>query len=200
MADPGEILRTTVRYTSEGASEQLNIFHHQVTNASASDTDVANTINAWIVNDWAPQWATLASSGSQLTDIAVDVVNVNGTIVRAIGTFLIGQLGAVASDVHPAATAAYMLLKTTFPKTRGVKYLPGLAEAVTNNGVLTPAALADLALLLIEYATTLNSAGATDLLPGVPSPSNLAFVPFLDTGIVQDVPAYQRRRKPNVGS
>lgn len=98
-----------------------------------------------------------------------------------------------------AAVAAYMLLNTAFPKVQGVKYLPGLAEGIIQDGALNATGLAALAFCLIQYAKTLESSGASELVPGVLSKSKSGFVPFVDTGLIETIPAYQRRRKPSVG-
>lgn len=200
MADIGEILRTTVRYSSLGASEQLNIFHHVVAVSDVDDDEAGNALNAFILNDWAPDWANMAPTSSALTDIAVDVVDVEGLVIRAIATYLIGQSGLAGGTVASAAVSAYLLLKSEFPKVRGVKYVPAISEDQIEDGEMTAPALANMALLLIEYATSIDAFGSAELVPGVPSKSLLTFVPFLDTGIIESIPAYQRRRKPNVGS
>jgi len=200
MASVGEIIRLTMRYSGPAASEMQNIFHYVVDVADTTDTDVLDTLEAWSVADWWGAWNNLAAVGVTLEDASVDVVNVNGTVVRAIGSFLIGLAGLEPGSVASAAVSGYILLKTLFPKVRGIKYLPGVAESVIQDGEFNAAGIATLAFCLIQYADTLPAAGSTELIPGVPSTSKATFVPFLDTGIVESIPAYQRRRKPNVGS
>lgn len=200
MADIGEIFRTTVRYSAPGASEMLNIFHHVVAISDVDDIEGGNAINDFFLNSWAPDWASMAPNSSSLDDIKVDIVDVNGLVVRAVATYLIGQTGLVGGTVTAAAVSAYMLIKTEFPKVRGVKYVPGLSEDSVEEGELSAAALINMAFLLIEYATTIDAFGSSELVPGVVSESKLAFVPFLDTGLIETLPSYQRRRKENVGS
>jgi len=200
MATVGEIIRTTVRYSAPGASIQQNVFHHVLAVASTDDTDILAVLDNFITTDWGAQWQAIASDTCVLVDASVDVVTVLGTVVRAIGVFTPALVATTPGSVTSAAVAAYILLKTVFPKVRGIKYIPGIAEAIIQDGLINAAGLATMAFMLIEYATTLAAAGSSELVPGVPSKSKNAFVAFLDTGILQDVPAYQRRRKPNVGS
>lgn len=199
MAETGEILRTTARYSAPASSQMQNIFHHQVVGASVDDLEAANTINNWMTNDWAVDWAESAALSAELEDISVDVVNVDGTVVRAIAVYLIQQTGLLPSPVLPAANAAYILLKTIVPKIRGIKYIPGFSETAVDDGEWTSAAIVDMGFLLLDYAKTLEPMGAAELIPGVPAPSIGVFEPFLDTGILETIPAYQRRRKPGVG-
>lgn len=200
MTEIGEIIRATFDYSMPNASTGQNVFHWILDEAPTTDAEVFTEVARWAEFDWGEDWQKLASNGAELESVKVDVVNIDGTIQRALGLAVIGLLGIEVSGVVSAAVSAYMLLKTIAPKVRGVKYVPGLADTVVIDGELTLDAFADLAFLLIEYATTLNPVGIAELVPGVPSSSLLVFQRFLDTGIIESIPAYQRRRKPNVGS
>jgi len=57
-----------------------------------------------------------------------------------------------------------------------------------------------MALLLLEYLGDVPTAGTGVLIAGLASKTLNQFVPFLSAGLIEDTPAYQRRRKPNVGS
>lgn len=200
MADPGEIIRVGLRYAAPNSSIMENIFHYVVTGVGSTDEDVLDRIEIFLNDGWGDKWKDLAADAVTLEDASVDVVNVDGTVVRAIGVILLGIAGTLIPGVTSAAVSAYMLLKTVIPKVRGVKYVPGLSEQVIEDGILSAAGLVDIAFLLIQYGAELGIGGNTDLKPGVPSKSTNVFVEFEDTGLIEDVPAYQRRRKPHVGS
>lgn len=200
MAEIGEIFRATVNYSVPASSEAQNVFHWVLETATIEDFKIFDEISRWVEFDWGDHWAQIGSDDSTIESVKVDVVDIDGTIVRAVGLAVIGLSGGEAGGVVSAAVSAYMLLKTVRPKVRGSKYIPAMSESSIDNGALNTAALAQMAFLLIEYATTLNPEGAAELVPGVPSRSLMVFQNFLDTGLIENIPAYQRRRKPNVGS
>ena len=200
MTEIGEIIRATINYSVPNASEVQNVFHWILAEATTTDAQVLDEITRWTEDDWGEDWSELASDSADLTSVKVDVVTALGTIVRAIGIGAIGLSGGQAGGVVSAAVSAYMLLKTDIPKVRGSKYVPGIADVNIQEGSLTASALIDFAFLLIEYGSTLNPIGLAELIPGVPSTVLGVFQPFLDTGDLETIPAYQRRRKPSVGS
>lgn len=200
MTEIGEIIRTAVRYTAPGASEMLNIFHHVVADAATTDALVLEAIELWINADWGPDWADQAADQAELTDIQVDVVNNDGTVARSVGVALIGLAGTQGSSVLPAAASAYILLKTILPKIRGIKYIPAWSEDAQNDGEWDALALVNMAQLLLHYAAPIPVTGGASLTSGVLSTSLTAFQPFIGTGQIESLPAYQRRRKRGVGS
>ena len=200
MAEIGEIFRATFNYVVPNSSAAQNVFHWVLQTAPIEDFKIFDSIASWGENDWGDPWAEIASDLSSLESIKVDVVNVDGTIVRAVGLALIGLDGTGAGGSVSAAVSAYMLLKTIRPKVRGSKYVAGVADARVDSGELDAPAIAQMAFLLIEYGSDILIEGAAVIVPGVPSRSLVEFVEFLDTGLLETIPAYQRRRKPNVGS
>lgn len=200
MTTIGEIIRATINYSVPNASEVQNVFHWVLAVENTTDSAILTEISRWAQDDWGSDWAELAADSAQLTSVKVDVVTALGTIVRAIGIGAIGLAGVQAGGVTSAAISAYMLLKTDLPKVRGSKYVPAVADVHVNEGSLNASGLIELAFLLIEYGSTLNPVGLAELIPGVSSSVLGVFQPFLDTGDIETIPAYQRRRKPNVGS
>ena len=199
MAADGEIVRATFNYSQPNASAQQNVFHWEITGGSPTDQEVVNTINNWALNDWGPHWEDIADGISRLDDFVAQIVNVDGTIVRNIGGFLIGVGGGLSGGVVEAAVSAYLLARTLFPKTRGSKYIPGMAETATGNGAISAPVMVELSFMLANWIDDITIGTGGELAAGVPSASNGVFVPFLNNGDITDIPAYQRRRKPNVG-
>lgn len=199
MASANEIVRVTLHYTQPNAGDCQNVFHFQITGASPTDTDVLNTVNSWCINDWGPEWATLASASADLESFESDIVNVDGTVARNLGGMLLNISGAVAGESTSAAVSAYLLAYTVIPKARGSKYVPGMAEGNISSGAFIAPALAEMAILLAEYLLTKAIGTGGTLVPGVLSLTLGQFVPFLVAGAIDSLPAYQRRRKEGVG-
>lgn len=197
--NPGDIVRTALSYSAPGASEQQNVFFHTLEGGSQPDLDILNSINAWVTNIWHPAWADLCSGEAEIVSFAVDVVNPDGTVARNLGGLPVGLSGGVGGEVTSAAVSGYLLAYTILPKQRGSKYIPGVAEASITNGLFNAEALGDLAVLLALYLGYIDVAAVPLLRPGVLSRTLETFVDFLESGLIEVRPAYQRRRKLGVG-
>jgi len=201
MADNGEILRLVVEYGIPAASAVMNVFQWLIEDGATDDERTLDDMEDWTTNVWHPDWEGLAATVAEIIGIAVDVLNTDGTVARNIGTRTLALNGTVVSETGAPAVSAYIKADTALPKTRGSKYIPGLSEGDVNGGFLSVAVLGDVALLLLDYVTPYTGVSAsTSYLPGVLSRTIDTFVEFSGSGSFTDVPAYQRRRKTNVGS
>ncbi len=199
MAVDGEIIRGTISYVQQFASAIQNVFHWEVSGGNPTDEDVVTAIELWVLQDWHDRWQQLTSNQSTMRDIRLLVVNELGQVVRDLGTVDIGLSGTQMDTVTSAAVSAYMIGNTLNPTIRGSKYVPGIAEGSINNGALTNDALADLGILLVQYLFDIDLSPAGFLIAGVLSSKLTAFLPFAGVGAIEQIPAYQRRRKPSVG-
>lgn len=201
MAEEGEILRVAVEYAIPTASQALNVFYFRIASGAGNDEETLDDMADWVENDWGAGWLDLAVAVAEILTVAVDVVDLAGLVVRNLGSAPIGLIGGVGGEGGVAAASAYIKADTEFPKTRGSKYIPGLGEGNIQDGLLTAESIADLVTLLLLYVNTFAGVTSSTLYePGVPSRTMEAWVPFSGAGSFTDVPAYQRRRKPNVGS
>jgi len=200
MANIGEVIRLTMFYTAPAASVAENVFHFVVAVEAIDDEDILPLMVNFTEDQWAPSWDSLASIEAELDIINADVMNLDGTVNRNLGQFGINLPGTDNSSVLPAANSGYLNAATALPKARGSKYVPFMSEGSVSAGSFDPAALVDLAFLLAIYVTTQSSGGAGVLIPGILSKTLQVFEEFNQTGLIRDEPAYQRRRKLNVGS
>lgn len=196
----GEILRVVARYSAPNSSEMLNVHWYQYTGAAASDLDVLSACDTFFTDEWGPDWVAFAGNDYSFDEIELDVISTLGFVVRNLGSSPIGLTGSVGSDMTPSGVAALLVADTDTPKQRGRKYVPGLNEGDVVDGLITAARLVTLALLTMEYLDVISGILAGQLEPGVLSRPLTSFKPFIASGAITDVPAYQRRRKPNVGS
>lgn len=198
----GEILRMAVYYGAANSSVPQNVFVFELQGADVPDATVLTSMSLWIEEEWHPDWSDIASNEVTIDAITLDILNPDGTVERNIGSdAFTGLAGDVISDNDSAAVAAYMQADTAIPKTRGRKYVPGIADTRIENGLINAVTLAQMVVLAATYVTERDLVGGTaQLVPGVLSRTLAQFVPFLQAISVTDVPAYQRRRKPNVGS
>ena len=196
----GETLRVVARYSGPNSSEILNVFHYAYSGAGDTDSDVLDECETFFTDNWGDKWADFASHDITLDEIELDVVSDLGLVVRNIGSAPIGVMGTLVSDMSPTGVACLLTADTIFPKQRGRKFVPGLNELGVSDSLLVAATIALLALLTLEYLRDITGLLAGQLTPGVLSKTLENFVAFESSSAVTDVPAYQRRRKPNVGS
>jgi len=200
MAEIGEVIRLTMFYTAPAASVAENVFHFVVDVAPIDDEDILPILTTFTNEQWVTGWEELGSTDAELDLINADVMNLDGTVARNLGQFGINAGGSEMTGVLPAANAGYLNAATALPKARGSKYVPFVGEGTIDNGSFNPSALVELAFLLAVYVTTLSSGGSGVLIPGILSKTLQVFEEFNQTGLIRDEPAYQRRRKLNVGS
>ena len=196
----GETLRVVARYSGPNSSEILNVFHYQYAGAGDTDAAVLAECETFFTDEWGDEWADFASHDVTLDEIELDVITDAGLVARNIGSAAIGVTGSLASDMSPTGVACLLTADTIFPKQRGRKFVPGLNELGVSDSLLVAVTVANLVLLTVKYLASITGLLNGELFPGVLSKTLENFVAFGSTGAVTDVPAYQRRRKPNVGS
>jgi hypothetical protein len=195
------IFRVVLSYESPNASEILNVFHFQPLGDDPSSTAILDDFEAWATTNWGLDFIDFASQEVTLTGLEISRMNIDGTVAEDIGSRVLDVQGGVGADTAPQAAAGYIMANTEFPKQRGSKYIPGVSEGSFAAGVLDAESVGDLILLLLDlYAHFSGAESSVEWEGGILSTTLAAFVPFSGGGQVTDVPAYQRRRKPNVGS
>lgn len=200
MAIVGEIIRATLFYTSSNASVANNVFHWIVGVTTIPDADLLTLVDTWVDNDWGDHWSDTAPNTSTLTDLAVKVMNTDGTVKRDIGFTAPDIDGQDAATTDAVAVSGLIALGTGLPKQVGRKYVPFQTDQNITDGLFTAGSLAELVILLADWAAVLVDGGGGTLSPGLLSRSLEVFVGFSPAGAASSVPAYQRRRKPGVGS
>jgi len=200
MADEGDIIRTVLKYSSSGASEQLNVFWWIIEDNGIGNPALLTEVETWVNDVWAPAWMNVAAGSTDLVDVSVDIMNPDGTVKVNVGVADINLAGGGPAFVTSAAISGYLLAQTDNPKSRGSKYIPGIAEAEIDDGLFGATAVIELLILTAIYVSPITTGVGAILVPGLLSRATMIFRNFLVQGSTTDVPAYQRRRKPNVGS
>ena len=200
MADVGDIIRCALTYASPGASDQKNVFWYEVQDMGIGNPAMLQELADFFTNVWHPTWENIAADTSQMVDISVDIMNPDGTVKVNVGVEPLGLLGDEATGVLPPADSGYLLAQTALPKSRGSKYVPGIAEGSIADGEFTNTALAFLLVMALEYILPVTTGVGAVLFPGILSRAAQVFVEFLPESSSTDIVGYQRRRKPNVGS
>lgn len=196
-----DILRVAVEYALPNSTQALNVFYFLVREFTGANEDAVQDFADFVEDQWHVHWKDIASADASIVGVALDTLNVNGTVKENIGSATLDLVGVVGGEISASAVSGYIKANTNVPKARGSKYVPGMTENHCANSVWNATATAKLTALLTEYILEyVNPATGNTYLPGVLSRVLLEFVAFNETGDLTDVPAYQRRRKAGVGS
>lgn len=197
----GDILRVVAQWVWDDGEINQNVFNAVVTGAGGpwADADILTDAVAWIllmynevVNDMAPE-----ISGSEAFIYKWDPIGLDWDEVGT-KTFAFTPLGA--TDELPRGVAALINAQTTDPDIQGKKYLPAFVEGTSVAGLFSASVVAHLVLFLAKWATDfVGTASLADWDPSIWSPTDVVAVGMTGSGSTPAVPAYQRRRKNNVG-
>jgi hypothetical protein len=196
----GDIVRVVVSYTSPNASVAQNVFLYRLRFAPADDDDVLTDVRDYFIANHLDNWADMAATSSSAFLIEMDILTTFGLVDRNLGEFDLDVPGTVVSDPPSAAVSAYN--QVTTERTRSVikKYWPFIAEEIIGGGALGATGIALMAFILLDMFDGIDVTGGGHLEPGIRSTVDDTFYPIIQAGYVTDIMAYQRRRKPGVGS
>lgn len=196
-----EILRVVASMLWTDGEVNQNVFNCKISGGTPpySDSDVVDDCEDWLDNMYA-----------NLTTSCSDELDGNETIVYkydsvdddwdevASQTFTWNP--SATPDQLPRGVALLIRLWTEDPDVQGKKYMPGLTETNVTDGLFSGAIIANaLAFAADWYLPFVGSATGATFTPGVWSVLNTLFVAAVDHVAMSAIPAYQRRRKNNVG-
>jgi len=198
----GTIFRTVQELSlPEGVQATLNKYIRADSTIPAVDypTLVGNCATWWddILGHMESSITTLASAGN-MTVYHVDDATGDETVLDD-ATITFNPSAAGGMSPHGAAA----LLTGQVFQDRGVVklFFPGIADnLLTNEGLWNGTVLADLALASVPFLLGPSSVNGVGIDVGSWSRSNLVFKPIGTSATSHATPAYQRRRKPGVGS
>lgn len=199
MTTQGEILRLDVNYSIPGSSLAQNVFYWRVDEAT-SDAEANLDMLQWVEEEWGAVWATMSDDACSISDIKTSIVNLDGTVDRVLGSLSINLAGSAGiQDTEAAAVAAGIFAPTARPKSRGRKFVPGVTKNLTSGGIFTSTLTAVLTSLVLKYVVLWAGDEGGEYTPGIISTVTETFLEFLLGGGFDDIPDYQRRRRPDRG-
>ena len=195
-----DIVRVVLSFGAPGASIAQNVFYFECQDSSADGTTALADVTAWFIANYLASWAEVADSSVECFLLEMDVINGNGTVAFNIGESDPDLAGTGAGDILPAAVSGYMQATSQRVKSLGRKYIPFIMEEQQTDGYFSVGTVDAFADMLVDWVTPIVVDTVATLVPGVLSRVTESFQEFLGSGYTTNVPAYQRRRKPNVGS
>lgn len=196
----GDIVRAVLSFNIEGSSVAQNVFTFELQDSNVDDEQMLADLLSWFEDTWLTDWDGLAEVEAVCFLLEVDILNGDGTVAKNIGDEGLNWPGVQTTDILPAAVAGYLQADTERTGSLGRKFIPGISEGGIENGKFNSTLVAILAVLLVDLLESIVVDTTGMLVPGVLSRVTSSFQEFLGSGYTVNVPAYQRRRKPNVGS
>ena len=197
----GDILRIVASMLWTDGNIAQNVFNAVVTGGGSpfDDIDIVDDAEDWLDN----MFANLTTSGS-------DEIDGNEVIVYKYdaGDDDWDEVGSQswvwdpnsASDQMPRGVAGLVRLWTTDPDVQGKKYIAGLVESAADDGLFSSTFLVALLAFAADWYTPfVGSVSGATFTPGIWSVKNTTFLEGIDHIAASAIPAYQRRRKRNVG-
>lgn len=198
---PGDIVRVVASCLWTDGNINQNVFNALLSGAGSpwSDADIADDAEAWLDNMYA-NLTTHVSDELDGNEVIVYKYDVVGDDWDEVASQAFTWDPSSASDQLPRGAGPLVLLWTEDPDVQGKKYIPGTTEAGLVDGLFSAGVLISLLAFGADWYTpfTGGTSGAT-WNPGVWSVAQTAFKTGVDHLAANAIPAYQRRRKRNVG-
>ncbi len=197
----GAILRIVASLLMPENVIAQNVFYAVFTDNGTSDDedDVVDDLATWIEDMYTTLAGQVADEVS-VTGIKVYNYDVIDDDWDEVGDAVITFTFTSGSDMLVHGVALVVHAKTTDPDVQAAKFIAGLSEPTTVDGLFTAAVLADVVDFAVDWTTPFVGAITGALFgPGVWSVANQNFFLFSGTEVINAIPGYQRRRKPGVG-
>lgn len=178
-----------------------NVFNAKVTGGGApwDDQDIVDDAEDWLDNMYLNLVAdqTWHLLGNEVLVYKYDAV---GEDWDEVSSNTWSYTPTNTEDYTARGVAALVRLWTTDPDVQGKKYIPGMCEDNIADGLFDVAQLTTLLAFAADwYLPFVGAASGATFTPGIWSVVNTLFVAGVDHIAANAIPAYQRRRKQNVG-
>lgn len=197
----GEILRIVASMIYGDGNINQNVFNAVTTGGGApwTEEDIIDDASDWLDNMYTNVVNQVVTNlgGNEIIVYKYDSIDDDWDEVGS-QSWVFDFTGA--GDELPRPVACLVRLWTTDPDVQGKKYIPAHTEAVLTNGLWTAGAITNLLAFAADwYAPFVGAASGATFTPGIWSVVGGLFVAGVDHVATTTIPAYQRRRKRNIG-
>lgn len=196
-----DVLRVVASFLWTDGNVNQNVFNCKVSGGGGpyADTDVMDDLEDWLDDMFANLVGVMSDEidGNEVIAYKWDSV---GADWDEVGSQSWTFNPTVTFEQLPRGVAALVRLWTTDPDVQGKKYIPGLTESAITDGLYGAGTITNLLAFALDWYTVFVGAtsGAT-FTPGIWSVVGSIFRAAVDHYATSTIPAYQRRRKRNVG-
>jgi hypothetical protein len=197
----GTVLRVVASLLWTDGNVNQNVFNAVVTGGSPpyDDQDIVDDAEAWLDNMWDNIAPNLSDEidGNSVIVYKYDSVHDDWDEVGSQSWTMDGQASA---EQLPRGVAGLTRAWTTDPDVQGKKYISGLTENSVTDGLFDSGVITALLAFAADWILPfVGSASGATFTPGVWSVVQTVFKAAIDHIATSTIPAYQRRRKRNVG-
>lgn len=197
----GDILRIVASMLWTDGNVNQNVFNALVSGGGSpwDDQDIVDDAEAWLDNMYA-NITTDTSDELDGNEVIVYKYDPVGQDWDEVGSQSWTWNPSQVTDQLPRGVAGLVRLWSVDPDIQGKKYIPGLTEGSIADGLIVAGPLTNLLALAADWFNpfTGGTSGAT-WTPGIWSVVGAVFKAAVDHVAASAIPAYQRRRKRNVG-
>lgn len=197
----GDILRVVASMLWDDGGINQNVFNVKATGGGApfDDQDVLDDMEDWLDNMYL-NITTNCSDNMDGNELLVYKRDVPGNDWDEVGSQAWSWDPSSTQEYLPRGVAGLVRLWTEDPDVQGKKYIPGMTEAWIIDGLIQSGTLTNLLAFAADwYLPFVGSASGATFTPGIWSVVGSIFQAGVDHIAVSAIPAYQRRRKKNVG-
>lgn len=197
----GTVLRVVAQMLWTDGNINQNVFNCVVTGAGApwDESDIVDDMEDWLDDMYANLTSTLSDEldGNSVTVYEWDSVDSDWD---EVGSQAWVWNPTNTGEQLPRGVAGLINLWTSDPDVQGKKYIPGFTEGNITDGLFNAGVLTTLLAFALDWYTPFVGAtsGGT-FTPGIWSVASSVFKAAVDHYATSTIPAYQRRRKRNVG-
>lgn len=197
----GDILRIVASMLWGDGNINQNVFNAVVTGGGSpwTDADITDDAEDWLDNMYANIVNSVTNNvdGNEVIVYKYDALDDDWDEVSSQAWT---WLATGAGDYLPRAVAGLVRLWTTDPDVQGKKYLPGMLESTLTSGLWTAGLVTNMLAFAADWYTPfVGAASGATFTPGVWSVAQTVFKAGIDHVATSTIPAYQRRRKRNIG-
>lgn len=197
----GEILRIVASFLWDDGGVNQNVFNAVTTGGGApwADEDILDDCESWLDAMYANISVNISEDldGNEVIVYKYDGIDDDWD---EVGSQAWSFAPTQADEILPRGVAALIRLWTTDPDVQGKKYIPGLAEAGLADGLWGAGTITNLLAFAADwYAPFVGAVSGATFTPGIWSVVGTVFKAGVDHIATSTIPAYQRRRKRNVG-
>ncbi len=197
----GEILRVVASMLWGDGNINQNVFNCTVTGGVPpyDDDDIVDDMEDWLDAMYLNIVNSVSNNldGNELAVYKYDSIDDDWD---EVGSQAWGWLPTGSGDYLPRAVAGLVRLWTTDPDVQGKKYIPGMLESTLDSGLWSAGLITNLLAFGADwYAPSVGAASGATITPGIWSVAGTVFKLAVDHYATSTIPAYQRRRKRNIG-
>lgn len=197
----GDILRIVASMLWTDGNIAQNVFNAVVTGGGSpwTDSDIIDDAEDWLDDMYANLTGNVSQhlDGNEVIVYKYDAIDDDWDEVSSQAWVWSPTQN---TDELPRGVAGLLRLWTTDPDVQGKKYIPGLCEVGLTDGLWGSATITNLLAFAADwYLPFVGAASGATFTPGIWSVVGTVFKAGVDHVATSTIPAYQRRRKRNVG-